>query len=827
MKKIFFSIIAAVLLIPAWGVPADPTPYKYAQPDGSVIVLRNHGDEYFHWTTDELGRVVEKGADGFYRPSAQSFAAMAAQARQQRAMQRVWSSFDNPYATNSGDRKVLCIIANFTDSTFILPNPKQHFTDMLNEPGYSYNGAIGSVRDYYIDNSRGRYRPQFDVYGPVTLSQSSEYYDKNGVYRAITEAYEMLAAEIDINDYDTDDDGTIDMILFYYPGHNEAEGGGTESIWPHQSTGYFGMLGGKRFARYFCTSELRGASGTEAAAIGTTCHEFAHSLGLPDFYDTDYESNGGKNSVTTGVYDLMTSGNYNDNGRRPPYLSALERNMLGWMDYPVGISASGNYTLSAVQNNQAYQFDSQRVGEYFIVEYRNGEKWDSTLSPGLLLYHIDKSDRLVGDGRTAAQLWGGNSINAYGGHPCYYLVPQTDTPQLSSNGTPRYWNEFVFPGWGNVTSFIPKDWDGNEAGLSLTSIAHDGNTGSFTVTVSSQRTVLGTVRDTDGNPLKNVTVSLTPSTVPFAAAPPVSSGNTTLTDENGNYSLTLENTDVQYQILLARKDGYVPTSVNLTISSLFLQQDLVLLRQGEGLPGDLIKHDPVQTFYSIGLSGSSSIAAGMRYTAAELAEMDAVGALLKTVSFIAGASNGERVYVVVNIGSAMTLRKEVTAQYTPNTWVTIDVSNEGITIPAGEDIFIGYGLTDIVEGTYPFRSFGMVANNNGQCYVCRNFLNSSTINAVSFSGGNYTGFAVSATIARTKELEFAALGVSYIRLNGGTPEVVVAAGKSLRSESWYLDGAAVNTPPAVNTLSSGPHVYMVRLLYYDGSSERVYYEVDN
>ena len=122
-------------------------------PDGTVIVLQKHGDEYFHWTTDASGQVVEKNADGFYRPASMNFQTMAARAEELRAQNRVWSSYDNPPETNFGDRKVLCIIANFTDSTFVVDNPQQHFYNMLNQPGYSFNGATGSVRDYFVDNS--------------------------------------------------------------------------------------------------------------------------------------------------------------------------------------------------------------------------------------------------------------------------------------------------------------------------------------------------------------------------------------------------------------------------------------------------------------------------------------------------------------------------------------------------------------------------------------------------------------------------------------------------------------------------------------------------
>ena len=47
MKKILVSILIAIVSVPfVWAVPADPTPYKYTQPDGTVIVLQNHGDEF-------------------------------------------------------------------------------------------------------------------------------------------------------------------------------------------------------------------------------------------------------------------------------------------------------------------------------------------------------------------------------------------------------------------------------------------------------------------------------------------------------------------------------------------------------------------------------------------------------------------------------------------------------------------------------------------------------------------------------------------------------------------------------------------------------------
>lgn len=816
MKKIFVSLIAFILAFSfAGAVPADPKPYKYVQPDGSVIVLQNHGDEFFHWTTDAAGRIVEKGADGFYRVSNTSLEQLAAKAatRQNQTISRAWSSYENPPETNFGDRKVLCLIANFSDSTFVVPDPNQHFSDMLNKPGYDYNGAIGSVRDYYIDNSNGQYRPEFDVFGPVDLANSSKYYDDNGVYLAIMEAYELLKDQFNINDYDTDNDGSIDMVLFYYPGHNEAEGGGEESIWPHQGTGYYGMLGEKSLRRYFCTSELQGSAGTVPAAIGTTCHEFAHSLGLPDFYDTDYSGSGGQNN-TTGPFDLMTQGNYNDNGRRPPYLNALERNMLGWMDYPVLISASGNFTLEAIQNDKAYQLNTGTPGEYFILESRNGNKWDSYLPDGLLLYHVDKSNRVV-NGRTAAEWWQGNKINANGGHPCFRLI--------SGVNKPTSWNQYIFPGAGNVQTFAPVDWDGNEIGISLSNIAVISSGSSFTVTASELRQLNGYIKDTDGNPLKGVEVSLTPSEVPFGAPAYLSGSITGTTDENGYFALELPISAVASQILQARKDGYVPVYANLTISSLFTQQNFTLLKIGEAVPADLSRYDSSLDLYYWNL-GTGDIAVGMYYSPEELSAMKVVGTQVQKVSFFGGAGTGATTYVLVDIDGEVPYRKDVSAVYKEGEWVTVDISDANIRIEDGKGIHIGYGFKDIPDGDFCFPAYCYSSDEGGSCAI-GNFLDENSSWGPVSSGSGYLGFMVSAILKTSADIEFSNLGVSYIKLKADVPTVVVAAGKSLRSTTWYLDGAAVATPPAVSSLSSGAHTYMVRLLYYDGTAERVYYDV--
>ena len=75
------------------------------------------------------------------------------------------------------------------------------------------------------------------------------------------------------------------------------------------------------------------------------------------------------------------------------------------------------------------------------------------------------------------------------------------------------------------------------------------------------------------------------------------------------------------------------------------------------------------------------------------------------------------------------------------------------------------------------------------------------------------------------EIDFAKQGVSYIKLVDGVPQAVPAAGKTVYAISWTLDGTAVDGPPAVETLSAGAHTYMARLEFYDGTAERVYFDI--
>ena len=498
-------------------IPAYPGKIEYIQPDGTKIVLRQHGDEFAHWTTDAAGRLVTLAEDGFYRPAQdlsvadilRRGATRRAAARQRRAALRASGS---PVAI--GKKHFLVILVEFSNKQFSTSaDPQAAFTALLNEKGYSVNGGTGSARDYYYDNSHGLFEPVFDVYGPVQLDNTYAYYganDYNGDDKrpeeAIIDGCKKLDADIDFTRYDNDGDGKVDLVFMYYAGKGEADGGASNTIWPHQwsldEAGKSLTLDGMVINSYACTNEVQGsgAYSGKMCGIGTACHEFAHAMGLPDFYDTDYETNGQAGGLFG--FSTMDGGSYNNDGRTPPYFNFEERILLGWLkesDYRE-FSTAGTYTIPSVDENVAYRTPTDMDGEYFVYECRGSNGWDAGLDAhGMIVYHVDKSNRTVRlayGSSTARNLWDNwsdsNSVNENGSHPCFYIIPAADQSNLmygfySYAGSyyfdDSYSPDIPFPGSKNVTGYTPKSWNGVEGSVTFSHIAYAGNRVTLTATI--------------------------------------------------------------------------------------------------------------------------------------------------------------------------------------------------------------------------------------------------------------------------------------------------------------------------------------------------------
>lgn len=494
-------------------VPAHPGKIVYTQPDGTKIVLERHGDEFGHWTTDAAGRTVRLEADGFFREVTDMDLddvrrnAVARRARTHRA-----PAYRAGEHIAIGQKHFLVILVEFADLSFkTSDDPQAAYTQQLNEPGYSGNGATGSARDFYYENSNGLFEPIFDVYGPVKLSKKYSYYggndssgnDKNPE-EALVDGCKALDGEIDFSRYDNDGDGEVDMVFMYYAGYGEADSSDDDSIWPHMwelsGAGKSVTLDGVRVDRYACSNEIcgQGALQGKMAGIGTACHEFGHAMGLPDMYDTDYYTNGLAGALYS--YSTMCSGSYNNEGRTPPYFNFEERIYLGWLteaDYKE-FPRAGTYTIPPINNNVAYRTFTDMDGEYFIYENRTMSGWDRYIpAGGMVVYHADKSDRQVRIAyytTTARNLWENweqaNSINENGSHPCFYIVPAGHQSGLNT------WPEFRIPfPYNNVNTYVPVSWNGVEGDVTFSRIAYAGGTVTVDVQASYDGLTLDTIVD--------------------------------------------------------------------------------------------------------------------------------------------------------------------------------------------------------------------------------------------------------------------------------------------------------------------------------------------
>ena len=505
MKKIFTILSIALLTIQTvFAIPAKPGKFAYKQPDGSVVMVESHGDEHGHWMTNEAGEAVKLGKDGYlHRMDASELSSIF-----ERAIKARSEADENRAARASvttGSIKVPVILIEFKDKGFTIENPVSAFNNLLNKEGYSANGATGSVRDFYSDNSNGLFLPEFEVYGPVQVSDSSSYYAGSSgtdrAYIAFGEACKLMDSTIDFSKYDSDGDEYVDMILFYYAGYNQAEGGeiyNKDCIWPHESFLYAGPYDGKYIGRYSCTSELKGYTGASMCGIGTACHELGHALGLPYLYDTDYAQNGSCGGLYS--FSTMCSGSYNNDGRTPPFFNIEERIFLGWntADDIEEITTGGTYSLPAfnVGSYKAYKTATTTDNEYFVYECRGANSWDAYIyATGMVVYHVDKSTRNVKiDYRNvrASNLWSNweayNGINKNGSHPCFYIVPAADQENLNYGGSN---SRMVFPGSGSgrVTEFQAVDWEGEKSDFVLSEIKYSSRTATFKVDVSGMEDV--------------------------------------------------------------------------------------------------------------------------------------------------------------------------------------------------------------------------------------------------------------------------------------------------------------------------------------------------
>ena len=473
-------VIACVIAMMANAVPAKRGWQTRTQADGTTIEVQQMGDEYYHYMINREGQQVRE-INGMYEVVGEAPTPAVAKARRAKVAARRQRKAVG--VTPNLAPKGVVILANFKDVSMKSSHTQAVFDELCNSTNCTVNAGYPSAAQYFADQSNGAYRPQFDVFGPVTLSKNMDYYghnlDENGnptdessddtsdqhAADAVVEACLLANQEYNINfaDYDSDNDGYVDFVYVIYAGQGEADGGAANTIWPHnyeiEAAIYYGectytasqcRVDGKKLNNYAMSSEL---SGSSLGGIGTLCHEFGHVIGLPDLYDTSY-GNVYNNSLSPNDWNIMDGGSYNADGHCPPNYDPWEKDFFGWHK-SINLGNEGaNLTLYAngTENYQAYQITTS--GKYvgptteglrYYIENRQAVGWDEPLTGhGMLIWKVNFN----------ASAWENNAPNnsSTSGAPLYTVVSASGSA-IGWDGKTDNCPKNTFPGTSKKTSW--------------------------------------------------------------------------------------------------------------------------------------------------------------------------------------------------------------------------------------------------------------------------------------------------------------------------------------------------------------------------------------
>lgn len=317
--------------------------------------------------------------------------------------------------------KQLVILLDFCDQTFSRDNIREEYERILNEPGYNESEGMGCMADYFRIQSDGLLNLQFDVYGPYTVSQKAQPYEnpdsttQNFGQESFVEATNLFIEEhpeIDFSQYDWNGNGRVNQVIFIYAGltGNITSTACYGHIWPNTSS--FPTIttpDGKKISNFTASGELWPYN--RSFGIGTICHEFSHSLGLPDIYPTS--KNGGYSICDE--WDLMDGGNFTNYGWCPPNYTPLEKMLLGWLT-PVELTEPTSITdlKSVSEGGAVYRVMlSEDENDYLLLENRQHVGWDKGApGSGLMAWYV----------HYVKSAWSGNTVNYKKNNPYFHPV---------------------------------------------------------------------------------------------------------------------------------------------------------------------------------------------------------------------------------------------------------------------------------------------------------------------------------------------------------------------------------------------------------------------
>mmetsp|Transcript_6258 Transcript_6258/g.9621 ORF Transcript_6258/g.9621 Transcript_6258/m.9621 type:complete len:621 (+) Transcript_6258:254-2116(+) len=309
----------------------------------------------------------------------------------------------------TGTVKTLILLVRFSDHVNRKLPTREDVHAMWNAQEGEEEGILptGSIGEYLKTNSYGNLVIDAHVKDWIVTDDTELHYSfgRSGLTRDLSKALHPVLEVLDalgedFSQYDQDGDGVLDSVVFLHSGFPAEVGGWDcytgqnhiQRIWSHAVSTYsdeWTSYDGQYTLRgYMVASALRGTCGYALARIGVPTHEFIHTWGIPDIYDTagDWVGSG------CGHYDIM-SNPYGIDGLQtnPGNMGPWTKLKSGWLQ-PIEITEDGEYEVEAsFLNENVYMIKNKFAeNEYLLIENRQALQWDSLIpGSGILIWHID------------------------------------------------------------------------------------------------------------------------------------------------------------------------------------------------------------------------------------------------------------------------------------------------------------------------------------------------------------------------------------------------------------------------------------------------------
>ena len=421
MKKIItFIAFIAIASISMYASKAVPGSMQVTLVGGRTVTVSLRGDEHLNFLLSSDGEIIMQEGDTYRiatdaereeiinRADSLDRENLSTQAKAVGGLRANTGEGINGYKLfpHMGTPKVLVLMAEFSDVRFTFNNndidsllnsdailtkvsksaksyttgEEQTISKLSNMRSYS------SVAQYFNDCSNGQFKPQFDVYGPYTLSNNMKYYGEGNdrMDRLIPDICALADSDVDFSEYDQDGDGYVDLVYVVYAGYSANwTQNSSDCIWPKSgpavSQSPFCTHDGVKILRYGVNGELLVyplASGAKYLnGIGVFCHEFSHTMGFPDLYPASTYNSSIFNSWSIADYDnqsmeewdLMDGGENSTNGCWPPMYSAFEKELMGWMKIDTLDTPSDVTLTPLIHGGKAYKIlnDNDATGNEY------------------------------------------------------------------------------------------------------------------------------------------------------------------------------------------------------------------------------------------------------------------------------------------------------------------------------------------------------------------------------------------------------------------------------------------------------------------------------